>query len=190
MFVRAAVAALLLSASFAIQAAEDYRIDPNHTQVEFTYSHFGFSNITGRFDQVQSEFRFDPADPAQSSVNVTIPMASLSTGVEKLDAHLLNADFFDAEKFPTATFRSTGVTAAGEGRLKVAGDLTIHGVTRPVVMDVTINKVGEHPMSKRPAAGFDARLDIKRSDFGVGAYAPGVSDEVRIEITVESSRAP
>ena len=189
MFKRLALASLLALATFGAQAADRYTIDPTHTQVEFTYSHFGFSNITGRFDTVESEFLFDVQDPTKSSVKVTIPMASLSTGVEKLDAHLLNADFFDAEKFPTATFTSTAVTAAGEGQLKVAGDLTIHGVTRPVVLDVTINKIGEHPMAKTPAAGFDARTVVKRSDFGVGNYAPGVSDEVTIEITVESRLA-
>jgi polyisoprenoid-binding protein YceI len=189
MFKRLVLASLLALATFSAQAAESYTIDQTHTQVEFTYSHFGFSNITGRFDTVESEFLFDPQDPTQSSVKVTIPMASLSTGVEKLDTHLLSADFFDAEKYPTATFTSTGVTAAGEGRLQVAGDLSIHGVTRPVVLDVTINKIGEHPMAKTPAAGFDARTTIKRSDFGVGNYAPAVSDEVLIEITVESRLA-
>lgn len=186
MFKRLVLASLLAFAAAGAQAADVYAIDPTHTQVEFTYNHLGFSNITGRFDAVESEFLFDAKDPTKSSVKVTIPLASLSTGVEKLDAHLLAADFFDAEKFPTATFTSTAVTAAGEGKLKVAGDLTLHGVTRPVVLDVTINKLGEHPMAKVPAAGFDARTTVKRSDFGVGAYAPAVSDEVTIEITVES----
>ncbi|HBD19878.1 MAG TPA: polyisoprenoid-binding protein [Arenimonas sp.] len=189
MFKRLALATLLATAFLPAFAADKYAIDPTHTQVEFTYSHFGFSNITGRFDQVESEFYFDPADPTQSSVKVTIPVASISTGVAKLDEHLQGADFFDVAQFPTATFTSTGVTAAGEGKLKVAGDLTIHGVTRPVVMDVVINKVGTHPMTQANAAGFDASFDIKRSEFGVGGYAPAVSDEVRIEITVEAQQA-
>ncbi len=189
MSLRTLALAALLSLSSVAFAAQPYRIDPTHTQVEFTYSHFGFSNITGRFDQVESEFLFDPAKPEASSVKVTIPVASLSTGVEKLDQHLLSADFFDAAQFPTATFESTGVTVAGEGTLAVAGNLTIHGVTRPVVMDVTINKIGEHPMTKAQAAGFDGRVAIKRSDFGVGGYAPAVSDEVTIEVTVEAQAA-
>ncbi|GGA87139.1 hypothetical protein GCM10011521_26970 [Arenimonas soli] len=188
-FKQFALAGLFALATLPALAADTYTIDPTHTQVEFTYSHFGFSNITGRFDKVESQFAFDAADPTRSSVTVTIPVDSISTGVEKLDGHLLSADFFDAETYPTATFTSTGVTVAGEGKLAVAGDLTIHGVTRPVVMDVTINKVGEHPMSKKPAAGFDASIDIKRSEFGVGGYAPAVSDEVRIEITVEAQKA-
>lgn len=184
-----ALAGLLVLSSAAAQAAGNYNIDPTHTQVQFTYSHMGFSNITGRFDQVESEFNLDTADLTQSSVSVTIPVASISTGVEKLDQHLLGADFFNAEQFPTATFKSTGVTAAGEGKLAVAGDLTIHGVTRPVVMDVTVNKIGEHPMAKVPAAGFDARFAIKRSDFGLGAYVPVVGDEVSLYITVEARQA-
>lgn len=186
---RLALASLLAVAAFGAQAADKYDIDPTHTQVEFTYSHMGFSNITGRFDTVQGEFLFDPANPTQSSVNITIPVESISTGVDKLDEHLLKADFFDAATYPTATFKSTGVTAAGEGALKVAGDLTIHGVTRPVVLDVTINKIGEHPMRKVPAAGFDATTTILRSDYGVGGYVPVVGDEVRIDITVEATLA-
>ena len=186
---RLILATLIAAASFSAQAADKYDIDPTHTQVQFTYNHMGFSNITGRFDEVKGDFLFDVADPTKSSVNITIPVASISTGVDKLDEHLLKADFFDATQFPTATFKSTGVTAAGEGKLAVAGDLTIHGVTRPVVLDVTINGTGEHPMRKVPAAGFDARTQIKRSDFGVGAYVPAVGDEVTIAITVEATKA-
>ena len=186
---RLVLATLIAAASFSAQAADKYDIDPTHTQVQFTYNHMGFSNITGRFDEVSGDFLFDAADPTKSSVSITIPVASISTGVAKLDEHLLKADFFDATQFPTATFKSTGVTAAGEGKLAVAGDLTIHGVTRPVVLDVTINGVGEHPMRKLPAAGFDASARIKRSDFGVGAYVPAVGDEVTLSITVEATQA-
>ena len=186
---RLVLATLIASASFSAQAADKYDIDPNHTQVQFTYSHMGFSNITGRFDEVKGDFLFDAADPTKSSVSITIPVASISTGVAKLDEHLLKADFFDATRFPTATFKSTAVTAAGEGKLAVAGDLTIHGVTRPVVLDVTINGIGEHPMRKVPAAGFDASARIKRSDFGVGAYVPTVGDEVTLTITVAATQA-
>lgn len=189
MLKRLVLVSLLSLSAFAAFAAGPYAIDGSHTQVQFTYSHFGFSNITGRFDKVEGDFQFDAADPSQSSIAVSIPVSSLSTGVEKLDAHLLTADFFDAEKFPTATFKSTAVEAAGEGKLKVAGDLTIHGVTKPVVLDVTINKIGEHPMAKVPAAGFDATTTIKRSEFGVGGYVPAVGDEVTLRITMETRQA-
>ena len=186
---RLVLATLIAAASFSAQAADKYDIDPTHTQVQFTYNHMGFSNITGRFDEVGGEFLFDAADPSKSSVSITIPVASISTGVDKLDEHLLKADFFDAAQFPTATFKSTGIVAAGAGKWAVAGDLTIHGVTRPVVLDVTINGVGEHPMRKVPAVGFDASARIKRSDFGVGAYVPAVGDEVTLSITVEATQA-
>ncbi len=189
-FKQIALASVLALSSFAAQAAGNYTIDPTHTQVQFTYNHMGFSNITGRFDQVESEFNLDTADLTRSSVSITIPVSSISTGVEKLDTHLLGADFFNAAQFPTATFKSTAVTAAGEGKLAVAGDLTIHGVTRPVVLDVTVNKIGDHPMAKVPAAGFDASLSLKRSDFGVGAYVPMVGDEVTLAITVEARQTP
>ena len=186
---RLVLATLIAAASFSAQAADKYDIDPTHTQVQFTYNHLGFSNITGRFDEVGGEFLFDAADPSKSSVSITIPVASISTGVDKLDEHLLKADFFDAAQFPTATFKSTGIVAAGAGKWAVAGDLTIHGVTRPVVLDVTLNGMGEHPMRKVPAVGFDASARIKRSDFGVGAYVPAVGDEVTLSITVEATQA-
>jgi polyisoprenoid-binding protein YceI len=180
--------ALAVSAT-AFAAPVPYTIDPGHTQVHFTYSHLGLSNITGRFDQVEGTFNFDPADPAASSVAVTIPVESIDTGVDKLDAHLKSEDFFDVAKFPTATFTSTKITADGDARWKMAGDLTIHGVTRPVVFDVVVNKVGEHPMMKVPTAGFDASTTVKRSDFGMAYAVPAVGDEVTIRITMEA-RAP
>ena len=187
---RLLLAAALAASSFAAAApasAASYDIDPTHTQVQFTYSHFGFLNITGRFDQVSGTFDFDPANPTASSIEVEIPVSSISTGVEALDEHLQRDDFFDVAQFPTASFRSTSVEAAGEGQLKVAGDLTIHGVTAPMVLDVTINGVGNHPMKGIPAAGFDATATISRTAFGVGKYAPAVGDEVTLRITLEAT---
>jgi len=170
----------------AFAATVPYEVDARHTQVLFTYSHFGLSNITGRFGDVSGTIAFDAANPAASSVNVTIPIDSLSTGVPKLDDHMKSADMFDAAQFPTATFTSTSVTAAGKDKLKIAGKLTLHGVTHAVVLDATTNFVGPHPMSKAPAAGFDATATIKRSDFGVDYMAPGVPDDVHIRITLEA----
>lgn len=166
-----------------------YAINANHTQVQFSYNHFGFSNITDRFMQVSGEFNLDTQDLSQSSINVSIPIDGVSTGVAKLDEHLKSPDFFDAAKFPTATFKSTGVQVVGKDTLKVSGDLTIHGVTKPVVLDVTVNKIGPNPMSKAPSAGFDASVTLKRSDFGVGNYVPAVSDQVRLQITLEAAEA-
>jgi polyisoprenoid-binding protein YceI len=179
----AAAAALAASAV----SAETYTVDPRHTQVLFTYSHLGFSNITGRFDNVEGTIVYDPADVAASSVEFTVPIETVSSGVKEMDAHFQRDDLFDAAQFPTATFRSTSVAAAGEGRLRVTGDLSIHGVTRPASFDVTVNKIGEHPMAKVPAAGFDAVGTIKRSDFGVDKYVPNIPDEVTIRVSTEAT---
>ena len=186
---RLLLAALLGAATVPAMAAT-YTIDPTHSQVVFVYSHFGFSNITGRFDTFEGTFEFDPADPAASRIDVQIPIASITTGVEKLDQHLQAADFFNVAEFPAARFVSTKVTAAGENALTLDGDLTIRGVTKPTTFNVTINKIGEHPMRKLPAAGFDATATIKRSDFGLGLYAPAVGDEVKLSLTVEAAQVP
>ena len=180
------LAAALAFAAPASAATAAYEIDGRHTQVHFTWSHFGVSNLSGRFDEVKGTFAFDPANPAASSINVTIPIDSVSTGVAKLDTHLESPDFFDAAQFPEATFASTKVTAAGEGKWKVEGNLTLHGVTKPVVLDVTVNYIGPHPMSKAPVAGFDATTTIKRSDFGISYLLPGVPDDIHIRISMET----
>lgn len=179
-------ASLSLVAGIAIAAPVKYEIDPSHTHVFFGWTHFGFSHQTGRFDKVEGDFQFDAVDPTKSSLTVTIPISSIDTGVADLDKDLLGADFFDVDKFPTATFKSTRVQRVGAHGLKVDGTLTIHGVTKPAVLDVTINKIGMHPMAGRPAAGFDAKTTIKRSDFGIAKYVPNVSDEIAISITTET----
>jgi polyisoprenoid-binding protein YceI len=180
-------AALALAPVAASAATASYAIDPNHTQVYFTYDHNGMSHFTGRFMEVAGTFDFDPADPAASRVAVTIPISSLSTGVPRLDAHMKSPDMFDADKYPTATFTSTKVTVAGKNHFLVAGDLTIHGVTRPATLDVTANFIGPSPRSQAPSAGFDATTTIKRSDFGIDFGVPNVGDEVLIRITMESA---
>jgi len=181
----ALVAALALASSSAF-AAEPYQIDPNHTQVEYTYSHFGFSHITGRLNNVEGDFLFDAKDPTKSSIQVHVPINTITVGMPDLDKELLGATFFEADKFPLATFQSTAVTSTGTNKLAVTGDMTIHGVTKPVTLDVTINKIGTHPMRNVAAAGFDATATIKRSDFGVARYVPNVSDEVTLHITMEA----
>ena len=184
---RLLAAALFIAISASAMAEPvTYALDPTHTQIEFTYSHFGFSNITGRFDATEGTLTYDPANPSASSIEVTTQIASVSTGVIKLDDHLKNADFFDAGAFPTATFKSTKVAPAGEGKLTLTGDLTIHGVTLPTTFDVTVNKVGEHPMQKKPAAGFDATGSIDRTAFGIDKYAQATGPEVKLAITIEA----
>ena len=183
---------VLAFAVFALSSnahATKYTIDNNHTQVEFTYNHFGYSNITGRFDKINGEFELDTQNLAKSKIFVEIPINSISTGVDKLNAHMQGADFFDVAKFPTATFKSTKVHVVNEKELHVMGNLTIHGVTNSVVLHVMINKIADHPMKKIPSAGFDATTTIKRSDYGVAGYVPAVSDEVAIRITLEATQA-
>jgi polyisoprenoid-binding protein YceI len=180
----AAVLALASTAAFA--APLTYKIDPNHTDVTARWSHFGFSHPIAHFGKVDGFITYDPAKVGDSKVEVTIPLSGLNSHVPDFDDHLRSDDFFDAEKYPTITFRSTSVQSAGKDRLKVTGDLTVKGITRSVVLDVVINKLGMQPMAKREAAGFNATTTLKRSDFGLGKYAPNVSDEVEINITTEA----
>lgn len=183
-------AALALTSASAFAAAETYTIDGTHTQANFTWNHFGFSNPSAGFDKIEGTIRYDADDVASSAVEVTIAIDSLNSHVPKLDTHLKSADFFDVEKYPTATFKSTKVEkGASAGTFKVTGDLTLHGVTRPVVLEATLNGIGEHPMKKVSAIGFDGHTTVKRSDFGMGAYVPNVSDEVRISLTTEATAA-
>lgn len=183
------LAAALLSAFAvpALAAPTQYTIDPNHSQVRVEWNHFGFSNVQARFDTIAGTFTYDPENVAASSVEATIDIGSIDSGVDDLDTHLKSPDFFDSAKFGTATYKSTAVSAAGEGKLKVDGELTVHGVTKPVSLDVTVNKIGPHGMTQKPSAGFDATATLKRSDFGVGQYVPNVSDEIQVEITIEAT---
>lgn len=189
MFRKLALAAALAAVSFTAAAADKYEFDGSHTNVVFSWTHFGLSNPSARFAKVEGEVLLDTADLTKSSVSVTIPVDSLRTDLPKFDEHLRSGDFFDLARFPAATFKSTKVEKAGDNKLKVTGDLTIHGVTKSTVLDVTVNKIGDHPMAKKPAAGFDAVTTVKRSDFGMGNYVPNVSDDVKIHITTETLKA-
>lgn len=178
----------LLGSAVAVQAAPvTYKLDPNHTMVLFSWNHFGFSNPTADLGLGEGTVVYDQQNPAKSTVEVTLPLADLDTHVPALDEHLKKADFFNADKYPVVTFKSTRVQALGGNKFKVTGDLTVHGVTRPVVLSATLNKLGEHPMTKAPSIGFDATGTVNRSDFGVGAYVPNVSDKITIRITTEGS---
>jgi polyisoprenoid-binding protein YceI len=179
-------ATLSLFAASAFAAPLSYQLDPNHTNVIAQWNHFGFSNPSLNFGQADGTLVYDADDVSASSVQVTLPLSGLDSFVSDFDEHLRSADFFDAARFPAATFKSTRVEDAGEGKLKVTGDLTIKGITRPVVLDVTLNKAAEHPMAKRAAIGFDASATIKRSDFDLAMFVPNVSDEVKLRITTEA----
>jgi polyisoprenoid-binding protein YceI len=185
---------LALAACLALGAAPlcatTYTIEPDYTQGVFRWSHLGFSNPAAQVSQGQGTLEFDPADPTRASVQVTIPLSSLNTGVPALDEHLRSEDFFEVAKFPTATFRSTRVErGVGKDRLKVTGDLSLHGVTKAVTLDVTILKVGSNPRTQLPTVGFEATTTLKRSDYGLGAYVPQVGDEIRMQITSQGVEA-
>lgn len=190
MFARRLLLACLLVASGSVFAApQTFNIDPNHTQVSFTYNHFGFSNPTGRMEDIKGTVVVDQADWGKSSVQVTMPLAGLHTGVPALDEHLKKPDFFDAAKYPDITFKSTHVTKTGAETLDIAGDLTVHGITKPVTLHARVNKIGENKMIASQTAGFDADTTLKRSEFGVRMYVPAVSDEVKIHITLSADLA-
>ena len=181
------VAALFAFAGSAFAAPVTYKLDPKHTNVLATWNHFGFSNPSLNFGEVDGTLVYDADNVSNSSVQVTLPFTGVSALADQFYDHLAGDKWFDAAKYPNATFKSTKVEAAGEGKLKVTGDLTVKDITKPVVLEVSLNKVGEHPMAKVPAIGFDATATVKRSDFGVGAYAPMVSDEVKLRITTEAT---
>lgn len=176
-------------ATFSVAKPVAYQIDPTHTATVFTWNHFGFSTPSANFSDIQGTINVDNAKPANSSVNVTIPLTSLNTNVKALDEHLLKSDFFDAEKFPNITFKSTKVQALSKNKYKITGDLTIKDVTKPVVLDAVLNKQAVHPMSKAETIGFNATTSFDRSTFNVGGYVPNVGDKITVNITTEASVA-
>jgi polyisoprenoid-binding protein YceI len=162
-------AALLSAAAFSASAAETYVIDSRHTFPSFEISHFGLSTFRGRFDKTEGSIVLDRA---AKSV--------------KVDEHLEAPDFFDAARFPSITFKSTQATFKGDVLTAVTGDLSMHGVTRPVTLKVNSFTCKEHPLKKIPACGADAEATIKRSDWGISTYAPAIGDDVRLLIEVEA----
>ncbi len=162
-----------------------YMIDNSHTNVLFGLSHMGFSQYYGRFNVITGTLEFDAKAPEKSKLDVKIDIASIDTNSAELEKKLVGADWFDAAKFPSATFVSTKVEKTSATKGKVTGDLTIHGVTKPVVLDVTFNGAGQNPIAAVPQLGFSATTKIKRSDFGVAQYVPMVGDEVTLTIESE-----
>jgi polyisoprenoid-binding protein YceI len=183
------LAAALALAAMQLHAAT-YTLEADYTQGVFRWNHLGFSSPAAQFAQGTGSLEFDSANPAKSSVTVTIPISSLHTGVPDLDEDFRSTDFFDIAKFPTATFTSTKVEkGAAADQLKVTGDLNLHGVTKPVTLDVTVVKIGINPRSNVPTVGFDATARLKRSDFGLGKYVPQVGDEIQMHIISQAADA-
>jgi len=175
------------------QAADKFLLDPTHASILFGVSHLGFSKTFGRFNTMEGAFTLDADAPEKSSVVVTIDAASLDTNHAKRDEHLRGGDFFDVTKYPTLIYKSTSVKQTGEKTAIVTGDLTMHGVTKPVPLDVTLVNAGPNPMDPtktKIVAGFSARGTLKRSEFGMAYGTPLLGDDVEIIIEVDAIKQP
>ncbi|WP_288409819.1 YceI family protein [Acinetobacter soli] len=181
--------AVAISSTLALAAPVDYKIDPTHTATVFSWNHFGFSTPSANFSDIQGVIKVDNAKPANSSVDVTIPVSSVNTNVPALDKEFQQEGWFNAVKYPNITFKSTKVETKDKKHFKITGNLTVKGITKPVVLDAVLNKQGEHPMAKVPAIGFNATTSFNRSEFGIGNYVPNVGDKITVNITTEATAA-
>ena len=160
-----------------------YAVEPGHTQVGFSVLHFGFTNYLGVFSNVSGTLKLNTKNPASSRLSVSIPVASVQTTSAKLDDELKGDQWFDAAKFPNATFESTAVRVTGRNDAIVTGNPTLHGVTKPETFKVHFIGAGVNALDKKYTTGFEATGTIKRSDFGVKMYVPYVSDDVTLRIS-------
>ena len=194
-FLTATAALALGAAGLAQTAAADpvaYTVDASHAQVMFSYTHLGMSTTFGMFSGFEGEIQFDADDPAASSVSVSIPTAAMFTGWEARDAHLQSGDFLGTSEGDLVTFTSTAIEVTGENTAIITGDLTVNGETASVDLDTVMNFAGAHPSPQAggvEALGFTATTTILRSDFGAGAFAPFVSDELDLTISLEAMAA-
>lgn len=184
-----------LFSSAARAESEVYKFDPTHTEVIFSYRHLGMSRAYAQFKKINGVVNMDKAAPEKSKVDVTIDAASIDTGIKVFDSHLKAKDFFNVSKFPKITFKSTKVQKVSGKKFKVTGNLTIKGKTKPVVLDMTYIIDQPHPLAAfNPkyknihVAAFSAKASLKRSDFGMGQFAPATSDKVDILIETEMFR--
>jgi polyisoprenoid-binding protein YceI len=155
-----------------------YSVEPYHTRVLFSVSHMGFSTWYGDFTGASGTLTLDPKAVAKSAIEIKVPVASVSTTNAKLDGELKSDQWLDAGKYPDMTFKSDKVVATGKDTADVEGQLTLHGVTKPVTLHATFNGAGVNVMDKHYTVGFEAKGRIKRSDFGVKTYVPLIGDEV------------
>lgn len=176
---------VLLAVAMPAFAAETYTLDSHHTFPRFAISHLGLSTFRAQFDDTQGTVTLDRAKKT-GSVEATIAVASIATGVDKLDEHLKSADFFDAAKYPTISFKASDFSFDGDTPSAVTGTLTMHGVAKPVTLTIGNFVCKEHPMMKKPACGAELSGTLKRSDWGISTYVPLVGDEVTLTIEVEA----
>lgn len=167
--------------------AGTYDLDPSHGKITWSVDHMGFSTYVGQFVNVSGELTLDPADPSRSTLRASIPVTDVDANDDALDGHLLTPDFFDAANHPVATFVATSIVVDADDRdeATVSGDLTLRGVTRPVVMEVDFNQAGVSPVNQRYTVGFDGEATIRRSEFGIEYGLPFLGDEVELHIEGE-----
>ena len=189
--IRSLFAAILLALPFGVSAdlsnvpSGVYTLDSSHGYITFTYSHLGFSNPRVGFNRFDTKLELDSNNPENSTIVVSIDASSIDSRVAEFNEHLNSSDFFNTAEHPTITFESTKVEATGDSTLDVTGNLTILCITKPVTLAATINKAANHPMRDVPTVGVSASARIMRSEWGLGAYVPAVSDEVELSIEVE-----
>ena len=165
-----------------------YRLDPDHTALLWKVNHLGFTLYVGRFDRVEGSLDFDPEAPAASRLQVIVETASIGSVDPTLDSDLRGSGWFDAATYPQIVFRSTAIDVTGKNTGRVTGDLTLHGVTRPMTLDVTFNGGATDIITGKYTLGFAATGTIKRSEFGVDDYVPAIGDEAQLEIYTEFLR--
>jgi polyisoprenoid-binding protein YceI len=168
-------------------AADTYTIDPVHSSVTFRVKHLGVSYSFGRFDEIAGSFTLDAEKAENSKVSVEVKTGSVDTGNGKRDAHLKSPDFFDAKQFPTATFTSTSVKSAGDKKYSVTGDLALHGVTKPITIEMELVGRGEG-MRGEQLAGVFGTVTLKRSDFGINYMPDGLGDDVLLTVSFEGDK--
>jgi len=183
-FIFTLISTLALAVTAAAQAGT-WQIDPNHTAAQFSVKHLGVSTVRGAFTKVSGSAKHDPADPSKDSLDATIEANSVDTRVEMRDNDLRSARFFDVQKFPTIVFHSKSAKVAGPGKLMITGDLTIHGVTKEVVLDVDGPSAAIKDPWGNQRIGASATTKINRQDFGVSSLPGVIGDEISITIDVE-----
>ncbi len=180
---------ILVALSTSVHAApETFNIDNNHTYPHFTYSHFGFSNQTHKFDKTSGKVVLDRVAKT-GSADVSIDATSVNTGSALFNEHIQAADYFDTAHYPTITFKSSKMVFKGDQPVSLVGELTIKGVTQPATLAITHFKCMPHPMLKVEACGANASTEIKRSAFNMGKNVPYVSDEVMLTLAIEAVKA-
>ncbi|HWE84245.1 MAG TPA: YceI family protein [Terracidiphilus sp.] len=184
-----ALGALTLVAPLALAQTSTWNIDPAHSSVDFTVKHMSLSNVHGHFGAIKGSITMNDADITKSSVTVTIDTTTVDTGVQMRDNDLKSPNYFDVAKFTTATFASTSVSGGG-GHLTINGNLTLHGVTKPVTLDVEGPTGPVNGMDHKPHVGFSATTTLNRKDFGIGANTPDnvVSNEIRLTIDLDAAK--